>query len=271
MNGSSSKLVDSCLAKPGIHQLWDSAYHTTENEKFFEQAFDYITRILRAPKNSTFLDAGCGSCIHSIRLADRGFLVQAVDFSESVLKKAEANVKAKGLGAKIKIKREDLRALSFENDTFKYVLCWGVLMHIPDLEKAISELARVLKPGGTLVISENNMYSLQAIIRRSLKRYLGKGEEYVNNTPSGLEYWRTIDNTGMLLTRHANIRYLIKRFKREGLTLKKRVACQFTDAYTKVSWRVVKNLIHAFDGLWFMYVRIPYLALGNIVILEKKF
>lgn len=270
LNGSSSKVVERCLAKPDLHKIWDRSYYTAENEKFFEQAFAYITRVLNAPKNATFLDAGCGSCVHSIRLANRGFLVQAVDFSESVIKKAQRNVKAKGLEGRIKIQREDLCALSFENDSFNYVLCWGVLMHIPDLVGAMSELTRVLKPGGMLVVSESNMYSLQAVIRRRLKRYLGKEKEELNKTPAGLEYWWTISNTGTLLTRHTNIRWLIKIFRNKGLTVKKRLACQFTDAYTKVSWRELRNLIHVFNELWFRYLRIPCFALGNIVILEKK-
>lgn len=85
MNDLKSKLVEKCLVRPDIHQQWASAYYMApENESFIEPAFDYIVHVLTAPNNSTILDAGCGKCAHSIRLANRGFLVKAVDFSESV-------------------------------------------------------------------------------------------------------------------------------------------------------------------------------------------
>lgn len=132
MIDSKSKHVKSFLQKPDIHNRWDSSYHIPENEKFYEQAFTYTTNYLNAPPNSTILDAGCVSCEHSVRLANCGFFVHAVDFSESVLKRGKAKVKAKGLKPKVRIQTEDLCALSFQDNRFQYVLCWGVLMHIPD-------------------------------------------------------------------------------------------------------------------------------------------
>lgn len=269
MNDSQSKIVREALARLDIHQQWENAYRTAKNEEFFEQAFDYITFFLNAPKNSTILDVGCGICTHSIRLANRGFLVLAVDFSGDVLKMAEANVQNSGLQDKIKLQREDVLSLRFEDEMFDYTLCWGVLMHIPDIEKAISELSRVLKPGGTLIISEGNMYSLQSIILRNLKRLLGKEKADVKKTPAGLEYWN-LTSVGKLLTRQSNIRWLIARFKNNGFIVKKHLPGQLTELYTRVSSQLLKNLIHSFNNLWFNYVRIPQPAFGNIIIFQKE-
>lgn len=261
MNDSKSELVESCLAKPDIHQQWANTYLAAENDKFFELAFDYIARVLSAPKNSIILDAGCGRCAHSIRLANRGFLVQAVDLSESVLKMAEANVKAKGLETRISIHRESILSLSFRDETFNYILCWGVLMHIPDLETALSELTRVLKPGGTLIIGENNMHSLES-------RILGDPKS-ARKTPAGIEWWGTT-STGTMLTRHTNIQWLIERFKDKRLTVKKHVARQFTEIYVGISSPLLKSLIHGFNNFWFRYIKIPYPALGTLLILQKE-
>lgn len=261
MNDSKSKLVLESLAKSDIRQRWQNVYLNPDNDKFFELAFDYIARVLSAPRNSIILDAGCGKCAHSIRLANRGFLVRAVDFSESALEDAKANVRAKGLEDKINIQREDILALSFEDETFSHILCWGVLMHIPDLETAISELTRVLKPGGMLVIGENNMYSFESIIQRDPKS--------VTKTPAGIEYWQTTSD-GTILTRHTNMQWLIGRFKSKGLTVKKHVARQFTERYVRSSSPLLKDLIHAFNNFWFKYIKIPYPALGNLLILQKE-
>jgi ubiquinone/menaquinone biosynthesis C-methylase UbiE len=257
------------LAKPDIHQQWENAYRTIENEEFFDQVFDYITLVLNAPENSTFLDVGCGTCAHSIRLANRGFFVHAVDISESILKIAETNVKSKKMQHKISIRRQDVLSLSFEDETFNYILCWGVLMHIPNIEKAISELTRVLKPGGILIISEGNMYSLQSIILRNLKRVQKNKGVDVRETPAGLEHW-IINSSSTLMTRHANMKWLIVRFRDNGFTVRKRCAGQFTELYTKVSSHYLKNLIQRFNRFWFNVIRIPQPAFGNILILEKS-
>lgn len=269
MIDSKSKHVKSFLQKPDLHNRWDSSYYIPENEKFYEQAFTYITNYLNAPPNSTILDAGCGSCEHSVRLANRGFFVHAVDFSESVLKRGKAKVKAKGLEPKVRIQTKDLCALSFQNNSFQYILCWGVLMHIPDVGAAISELARVLKPDGMLVVGENNMYSLQAMARLCLRRLLKK-EEDVRRTPEGIEYWWAVSDTDLIMSRHSNMRKLIDMFRTNGLVVRKRLASQFTDLYTRFSSRMVNRLIHALNDVWFRHVKSPHLAIGNILIFQKE-
>lgn len=269
LNRERSKLVKESLSRPDIHQQWRGAYRTAENEEFFENAFDYITAILNVPKDSVFLDAGCGSCAQSIRLAKRGFLVQAVDFSESILEVARTQVKAKGLENRISIQQEDILALSFGDNSFNYILCWGVLMHIPDLERAISELSRVLKPKGILVISEGNSRSLQSIILRKAEPFLRKKNRVVKETAAGIEYWN-IGPLGVLLTRYTEIGWLMDRFKHNQFIVKKRLAGEFTDVYVKVSFPLLKSLIRAFNNLWFKYIKSPYLAFGNILILQKK-
>lgn len=274
MNNSKSKLVETTFAKPDIHQQWIEMHQNAENESFWNQAFNYIIKYLQAPGNSILLDAGCGNCAHSMRIANRGFFIQAIDFAEPVLEMARENVNVKGLEDKISIKQENISALTFHDETFNYILCWTVLMHIPHLEKAISELIRVLKPGGALVIYEDNMYSLQSIILRNLKRFLlkpflGKAEAEAKKTPAGIEHW-IISSAGTLLYREANTRWLIERFKSNGFTVKKHIPGQFTTAYTVVSFRLLRKLIHSFNKLWFRYIKIPHLALGNIIILQKE-
>src|SRR5947207_1895966 len=97
MINSQSELVQNFLARPQVHQRWTRDYRTANNEGFYEQAFDYILRVLKPSPGATFLDAGCGSCAHSVRLARRGFNVRAVDFSESALARAQDYVNSKEL------------------------------------------------------------------------------------------------------------------------------------------------------------------------------
>jgi len=189
MNNWRSKEVEKTLQKSTIHDRWIAAYRTQENVNFFEQVMDYVTSVLNPRKDSKFLDVGCGTCTKSILLAKRGYTLVAVDFSEAVLKMAESNIMSSGMQGKIILKRENILSLTFENETFDHILCWGVLMHIPDLETAISELSRVLKKGGTIIIGENNMFSLQSVLHRIIKRLVGKQSKYTERTQAGLESW----------------------------------------------------------------------------------
>lgn len=264
-----SENVEKTLQGSEVHQEWEDSYRTEENEIFYDDVFDYVTSALRAKPKSTILDVGCGIGAHSVRLAKRGFSVLGVDFSEYILKKAEINIRQNGLSDNVTLKRESILALSFADGTFDYILCWGVLMHIPDVEKAISELSRVLKQGGILVISEGNMHSLQSMILRNLKLLLGKERATVKRTAPGLEYW-TSSPAGMLLTRQADVRWLKNKLNEEGITVTKHVAGQFSELYTRFSSPLLRKLIHLFNRFWFNYVKIPALAFGTILIARKR-
>ncbi len=268
MTDSKSTLVEKSLAKPDLHLQWEKLYRTAENERFVEEVFDYMLHILNPPMDSMFLDAGCGRCAHSVRLANRGFQVRAVDFSESALKMAEVNIRGKGLESRIRLECQNLLALSFEDESFDFILCWGVLMHVPDVEKAISEIARVTRPGGALIIHEANMSSLQSMVVKSLRRLLKREKALVKKTPAGMEYWSS-NSAGTLLTRHADIGWLIREFMSHGFVVKKWIGGQFTEAYTRVESNAAKSFIHRFNTFWFRYVRIPHPAFTNILILQK--
>ena len=257
------------LAKPAIHRQWEGDYRTPDNESFYELALDALVRTLNAPPESLILDAGCGPGFHSMRLARRGFRVQAIDFSTSALEQAEANMHAHGLANRITLRQDSLLGLSFPDGHFPYVLCWGVLMHIPDVSHALSELARVVQPGGFLILSESNCRSVQATGFRWIKRWCGREKAELVRTPAGVESWVTRDS-GKLVTRETDVPWLIGRCAELGLTLKQRRAGQFTEAYTRVPTRPLKKLVHLFNRFWFRCVRWSGPAFGNLLVFEKS-
>lgn len=268
MTNSESVLVENLLSRPEMHRQWARDYRTDDNERFYEQAFDFIVDRLKPEPGATFLDAGCGSCAHSVRLARRGFKVHAVDFSESALRMAQQFVREKGVQDRITLGRESLLELSFPDQSFDYVLCWGVLMHIPEVDRAVAELARVLKPGGALVISEGNKSSLEAVAMRNLKRVLRRETAQVKDTPAGVEYWKEKDGDA-LVTRQANVRWLIRELDQRGVSLTTRAPGQFTESYRMTSAPRLKRFIHGFNNFWFQRLRFARPAFGNILFLEK--
>lgn len=262
-----SQTVETWLKGAEIHQNWIKSYRSGESDTYLECAFDYIIQILDIPESSRILDVGCGSCDKSIRLARRGLAVHGIDLSEQVLEIGKKNIESEGLATKIILQCENIRNLSFKDQQFEYILCWGVLMHIPDIESAVSELSRVLKPGGFIIISENNSTAIEIPFVRAMQILLRRPTTS-KKTSLGIENWtRGSDKT--LYCRIMNINWLITRFKKENIVVVKRVAGQFTSSYGFTSFGVIKKAIHTFNNFWFKFIRVPQPAMSNIIIFQK--
>jgi hypothetical protein len=126
----------------------------------------------------------------------------------------------------------------------------------------------VVKPGGRLVISEGNKSSLEAVLMRNLKRVLRREKAQVKETLAGVEYWKEKDGDA-LVTRQANIGWLIQTFEARGLTLTKRAPGQLTESYRMFSARAAKRLLHSLNSVWFRSVKWAGPAYGNILVFEK--
>jgi 2-polyprenyl-3-methyl-5-hydroxy-6-metoxy-1,4-benzoquinol methylase len=255
------------LAHGHVHQLWESGFRSVGNELFYELAFEKILEKVKPLPGSVFLEVGCGPGFHAMRLARRGYKVEAVDFSDAVLDVARANVRAAGLEHLIDIGREDLIELSYAEHSFDYALCWGVLMHVPQIERAIGELSRVIAPGGHLIVHEGNMHSPEAIAVLTAKRMTRSPG--LRRTPAGVEHWKETA-AGPLLTRRAHIPWLIAAFERQGLLLQHRLPTQVTELYVKAPWDWMKNGMYTLNDYWYRRVAISQLAVGNTLLFQRS-
>lgn len=258
----------STLQTMEVHDGWTRDFRTPENDRFFNMAFDYIAGCFGPPGDERVLDAGCGSGTKSLHLARRGFRVLGLDFSSAILDPARQTAEIAGLTGRIEFQQGDLTALSLPTGSLRRIVCWGVLMHVPAVEKAIAELARVLAPGGILVISEGNLRSIQAVKLRWLKRLLRRQRAEVVRTAAGIEFWEET-GSGRLMTRQADIPWLIAESRRHGLRLVERRAGQFSEIYTILPWKPLRSLVHAFNHLWFRWIRRGGPAFGNILVFGK--
>lgn len=100
------------------------------------------------------LDIGCGGGIIAEDLAKFSNNVSGIDLSEASLNTAKQHAKEAGL--KIDYYHGAAESLPFEDNSFDLVTCCDVLEHVDDLPLVISEINRVLKPGGTFVFDTIN-------------------------------------------------------------------------------------------------------------------
>ncbi len=103
------------------------------------------------------LDAGCGLGDDVYRMAElivpSGFVV-GLDSSAKLIEKAKSDERSRALPVEFQI--GDLRQLPFSEETFTRCRIDRVLQHVPEPQAAISELVRVLKPGGILLAYDND-------------------------------------------------------------------------------------------------------------------
>lgn len=113
---------------------------------------DTYARILNRMKkkldrNMVVLELACGTGILSAQLAGSVKMLEATDFSEEMIKQA----KQKCHSSRLRFSVQDAANLSYAPGTFDAVVISNALHIMPEPEKALAEIRRVLKPGGILI------------------------------------------------------------------------------------------------------------------------
>jgi ubiquinone/menaquinone biosynthesis C-methylase UbiE len=138
------------------------------------------------------LEIGCGAGDFSNHLAKLGAHVTGIDFSPTAVEIAGSKAKAQSLPTKFLV--ADAQHLPFENETFDLIFSCECLEHIPNPKLALSEMYRVLKPQGHLILTTEN-YSNAMILYwaiawlRGRKFDSGAGVQPIENF---FLYWRVL-------------------------------------------------------------------------------
>ncbi len=122
------------------------------------EAFKAIDRAMVG--DSHVLEVGCGTGVMAARIhALPGVTLVAIDHSERFVELTAA----RGIDAR----QADICYLPFEDDSFDVVYAGWMLYHVRDLDRALAEVRRVLRPGGTLVAVTNGDDSLADLRREA--------------------------------------------------------------------------------------------------------
>ena len=120
------------------------------------------------------LDVGSGQGIDAYEYASRGARVVGIDLTPRHVELASDHLAASGL--KAKFVQGDAETMPFADDSFDMVSSNGVLHHTPDIEAALAECLRVLRPGGTFTVVLYNRQSFHYWITQVLGLGLLGGE-----------------------------------------------------------------------------------------------
>jgi ubiquinone/menaquinone biosynthesis C-methylase UbiE len=124
------------------------------------------------PADSDILEIAPGPGFLSIELARRGINVQAVDISKTFVDIARRHAAAEGVTASFEV--GNAAALPVNDSSVDFVVCRAAFKNFSEPVKALTEMRRVLRPGGTaLLIDMRRDVSIQEI--RSYVQRLGVG------------------------------------------------------------------------------------------------
>ena len=111
-----------------------------------------LNKLLPFSDGKQILDVGTGMGQLAFYLARSGFTVTGIDLSEEMILSAKG--KANELNLPIKFDTQDAEALEFADNTFDALVSRNVLWTLPNPQTALAEWRRVIKPGGSVVVSD---------------------------------------------------------------------------------------------------------------------
>jgi ubiquinone/menaquinone biosynthesis C-methylase UbiE len=126
-------------------------------------ALAWIDALELAP-GSRALDVGCGAGFVTVALAQRGFLVHAVDTSAAMVEQTRQHALAAGIADRTNARSGSADDIPEPDDSFDLVVALGVIPWLDQPTRAIQEMARVLRPGGYLVLSADNASRLNYLL-----------------------------------------------------------------------------------------------------------
>ena len=126
---------------------WAKRYDNTmsKDRKTYAQLIGRMKQTLN--RNMTVLELACGTGLLSVQLAGSVKLLEATDFSEDMIRQA----KKKAYSSRLHFSVQDATSLPYANETFDAVVISNALHIMPEPEKALDEIGRVLKQDGILI------------------------------------------------------------------------------------------------------------------------
>lgn len=162
--GEGSPQVDASRFFDDEAARYDAAYDvSTLKSRGLHERME-VTLDLLGDRPGRVLDVGMGPGRTLVELDGRGWRVTGVDVSGEMVAIARERLPA----ARDRLQQARLEALPFDDASFDAVVATGVVEYVEPYQSALSEISRVLAPGGLAVVSIPNRYEPRTAWRHSL-------------------------------------------------------------------------------------------------------
>ena len=155
------------LKKHGAGEVWN--WETPAGNLRWQRRVKMLCSVIN--NNDVVLEVGCGTGYFTKELVKTKALITAIDISTDLINEAINTIKEPNVNFLI----ENAYQMTFTDNSFDRVVGSSVLHHL-DVDKAIAEIYRVLKPGGKISFTEPNMMNPQIALQKNIpyiKRKLG--------------------------------------------------------------------------------------------------
>jgi ubiquinone/menaquinone biosynthesis C-methylase UbiE len=169
---------------PTIEEEFDiwGEYHQHRHEMRYDLVAATVRRHLS--EGGRCLDVGCGSALVADRILDIDAHYTGIDFGGHHVVYALEKLRQSGGRLQSSVARGDGEQLPFRDETFDVVVMSEVIEHLMQPERAVWEVARVLRPGGVFIMTTNN--ASEAPLRSPLSHLFAWIEKAVGADHPGL-------------------------------------------------------------------------------------
>lgn len=152
------KLVDNLFDTQATY--WRDTYRERSIQGIIYQrrqaiALNYVDGLSLA-KRARVLEIGCGAGYMTVALAKRGFTVEAIDHSQAMVDLTTKLAIKTGTKNLINAFKADIHELSHKERSFDLIIALGVIPWLYDVDKALSEIIRILAPNGYTILTMDN-------------------------------------------------------------------------------------------------------------------
>lgn len=161
---------------------YDSMDHGEVNRLFVDELLSaadengFGDRVQAAEDPLRVLDVGTGTALIPIEFCRRAVTasVWGIDLAVEMLKLAERNVRDAGLHGRVLLEQVDAKSMPCENGEFDWVISNSIIHHIPEPADSLSEMLRVLRPGGLLFVRDLMRPASDDDVERIVTAYAGQ-------------------------------------------------------------------------------------------------
>ena len=176
------------LSCPGVFNLAAQGYDG-QALRYFPFAADRMVARLNPKPGSRILDVATGTGVVALAASQAVGAtgrVMGIDLAEQMLARAEQKIRKFGI-ANVDLHVMDATHLDFRSAYFDFVTCGFALFLLPDMQAALGEWRRVLKPGGRLIFSSFGQHAFQPMVEVLLRQLSESGVESASDRPVAAE------------------------------------------------------------------------------------